>query len=70
MDLPFVHFDTTTRSLYEAYGFEGSEEEDPLDRLFSPPPGLPPSLLGRRPVQPAYGLFKDHRPDLKQITIA
>ncbi len=37
MDLPFVHFDTTTQVLYGAYGFEGSEE-DPLDRLFSLPP--------------------------------
>ena len=69
MDLPFVHFDTTTRVLYGAYGFEGAEE-DPLDRLFSPPPVLPPSPLGRRPVQPAYGHSKDHRPDLKQITLA
>ena len=33
MDLPFVHFDTTTRVFYGAYGFEGSEEEDPLDRV-------------------------------------
>ena len=69
MDLPFVHFDTTTRVLYGAYGFEGSEE-DPLDGLFSPTPVLPLSPLGRRPVQPAYGHSKDHRPDLKQITLA
>ena len=84
LDVPFVHFDTTTRVLYGASGFETPPADASVDsrKTETSAPGgkkkapeAPPSPLsetssGRRPAKPAYGHSKDHRDDLKQITIA
>ena len=91
LEIPYVHFDTTTRVLYGAYGFDSpapsapakkkdtqNEKQETLDSTLRKalgmseptPPDSPSPSSERRPATPAYGHSKDHRPDLKQITIA
>ena len=79
LEVPFLHFDTTTRVLYGDY--ETDPPRDPLleellksnpalgARLDRPEPSEPsPKTSGeRQPATPAYGHSKDRRDDLKQI---
>ena len=84
LEVPFVHFDTTTRFLFGGYGFDTPPSEEALEELKkatpairerlkmpkTPLPPTPETVSERRPAKPAYGHSKDHRDDLKQITIA